>query len=112
MTDTELGRLYERFNARDMEAVLAMMCEDVLWANGMEGGHERGRDNVASYWKRQWARIDPHVAPTRFTNGPDGGIIVEVQQTVRDLQGTLLSQKLVCHVFTFENGLIKRFDIQ
>jgi hypothetical protein len=34
-----LKRLYERFNARDMETVLAAMQEDVIWANGMEGGH-------------------------------------------------------------------------
>jgi ketosteroid isomerase-like protein len=34
-----LKRVYDRFNARDMEAVLASMHEDVMWANGMEGGH-------------------------------------------------------------------------
>ena len=28
--------LYDRFNARDMENVLAAMHEDVIWANGME----------------------------------------------------------------------------
>ena len=45
--------LYDRFNARDMEAVLAYMHRDVVWANGMEGGHvsdtmasaTTGRDN-------------------------------------------------------------------
>jgi len=30
-----LKRLYHRFNARDMEGVLAAMREDVVWANGM-----------------------------------------------------------------------------
>ena len=39
-----LGRLYERFNARDMTAVLATMHRDVL--NGMEGGHVRGHDEI------------------------------------------------------------------
>ncbi len=39
-SDTELlERLYDRFNARDMEAVLAAMHKDVMWANGMDGGH-------------------------------------------------------------------------
>jgi ketosteroid isomerase-like protein len=33
-----LKRVYDRFNARDMETVLAAMHEDVIWANGMEGG--------------------------------------------------------------------------
>ena len=34
-----LKRLYGLFNIRDMEAVLACMYEDAIWANGMEGGH-------------------------------------------------------------------------
>jgi hypothetical protein len=29
-----LNFLYNRFNARDMEAVLAALHEDVVWANG------------------------------------------------------------------------------
>ena len=38
-----LKRLYGLFNARDMEAVFVCMHEDVIWANGMEGGHVYGR---------------------------------------------------------------------
>lgn len=41
-----LKRVYDRFNAHDMETVLAAMHEDVAWANGMEGGHVHGRDEV------------------------------------------------------------------
>src|ERR1700733_6362412 len=59
-----IERLYDRFNARDMEAVLAMMHTNVLWANGMEGGHASGHDEVRAYWTRQWAMIDPRVEPT------------------------------------------------
>ena len=44
-----LKHAYDRFNARDMETVVAAMHEDVIWANGMEGGHVRGRDEVRSY---------------------------------------------------------------
>jgi len=28
------------------------MRPDVIWANGMEGRHVHGRDEVRSYWKR------------------------------------------------------------
>jgi hypothetical protein len=31
-----LKRVYDRFNARDMESVLAAMHHDVIWANGMK----------------------------------------------------------------------------
>jgi SnoaL-like domain len=67
-----LKRLYDRFNARDMETLLAAMHQDVIWANGMEGGHVHGREGVRSYWTRQWAMIDPHVEPLEFSKGPKG----------------------------------------
>src|SRR5580704_19706501 len=100
--------VYKRFNAREIETVLAAMHEDVIWANGMEGGHVHGRKEVRSYWTRQWAMIDPHVEPVAFTNGPGGEVIVEVHQVVRDLNGDLLADKMVGHVFRIENGLVKR----
>jgi ketosteroid isomerase-like protein len=48
-----LTHLYDRFNARDIEVVLALLDEDVMWANGMDGGHVHGRDGVRRYWTRQ-----------------------------------------------------------
>ena len=59
-----------------MEGVLAAMHEDVVWANGMEGGHVYGRAGVRDYWTRQWAMIDPHVEPVKFSTGPDGELMV------------------------------------
>jgi ketosteroid isomerase-like protein len=107
-----LRRVYERFNARDIEAVLDALHPDVTWANGMEGGHVRGREAVRNYWTRQWATIDPRVEPTRFSIDAEGKAVVEVHQTVRDLQGTILADRMVGHVFTLEGGLITRFDIR
>lgn len=107
-----LKRVYDRFNARDMENVLAAMHHDVTWANGMEGGHVHGRDQVRSYWTRQWAMVDPRVQPLDFSPGEEGEIVVEVHQIVRDLSGNLLADKMVGHIFQIENGLIKRFDIR
>ena len=107
-----LKRLYDRFNARDMEALLAAMHEDVVWANGMEGGHVHGREGVRRYWTRQWAMVDPHVEPLEFSKGPEGEIVIEVHQVVRDLNGNLLADKRVGHVFRIEEGLVRRFDIR
>ena len=111
-TDTDLlKQLYDRFNARDMAAVLAMMHPDVMWANGMEGGHVSGQEGLRAYWTRQWAMIDPHVEAMRFARLADGETEVDVHQTVRDLNGSVLSDRMVRHLFRIENGLIKRFDI-
>jgi ketosteroid isomerase-like protein len=109
---TLLKRIYERFNARDMEAVLAALDENVTWANGMEGGHVHGRAGVRDYWARQWAIVDPRVEPVSFAEGPDHEVIVEVHQVVHDREGKLLVDQMVGHIFRLENGLIHRFDIR
>jgi heme-degrading monooxygenase HmoA/ketosteroid isomerase-like protein len=107
-----LNFVYSRFNARDMEAVLAALHEDVVWANGMEGGHLHGRDAVRDYWTRQWKTIDPRVDPVSFSKGSDGEIVVEVHQVVHDLDGGLLLDHMVGHIFKIEDGAIRRFDIR
>ena len=73
-----LRQVYERFNARDIEGVLASLHGDVTWANGQDGGHVHGHREVRSYWTRQWAMIDPHVEPVGFSTGPDGEIVVRI----------------------------------
>jgi len=105
-------RVYERFNARDIDGVLACLHADVLWANGQDGGYVQGHDGLRAYWTRQWAMIDPHAEPMDFAIASDGEIVVTIRQTVRDLSGKLLADRKVGHVFHLENGLIKRFDIR
>ena len=108
-----LRRVYERFNARDIDGVLACLHADVQWANGQHGGYVHGHDGVRRYWTRQWTTIDPHVEPMDFSVASDGEITVAIRQTVRDLSGKLLvDNKKVGHVFRLEDGLIKRFDIR
>ncbi len=111
--DTELlEHLYDRFNARDMEAVLAIMHRDVVWANGLEGGHVYGHDGVRDYWTRQWAMIDSRAEPIGFSIDEDRTVNVEVHLTARDLNGNLLFDKIGGHIFRIEDGLIRRFDIR
>jgi nuclear transport factor 2 (NTF2) superfamily protein len=114
MNDLErsLGRIYEAFNRRDVDTVLAAMHPAVDWPNGWEGGRVTGRDEVRAYWRRQWAAVDPTVIPVAFEHRSDGKISVRVQQTVRDLSGKLLADGEVVHVYTFEDRLIKAMDIE
>jgi ketosteroid isomerase-like protein len=106
-----LRRAYESFNNRDIEGALALMQPDVDWPNGMEGGRERGRAAVRAYWTRQFELIDSKVEPIGFEVDDDGRIVVGVHQVVRDLEGALLSDTRVRHVYTFRDGLVERMDI-
>jgi len=114
-----LKRVYAGFNARDIDAVLAVLSDDVAWANGMDGGHVHGREAVRDYWTRQWAVISPHVEPVAFAETDDGTVAVEVIQSVFDLDGLPLEgqshglkDKTVTHIFRIEADKIIRFDIR
>ncbi|MCW4113757.1 nuclear transport factor 2 family protein [Aurantimonas sp. MSK8Z-1] len=114
-----LTRLYRRFNARDIDGVLADLADDVAWANGMDGGHVQGHEGIRDYWTRQWSMVDPHVEPVGFTRRADDVVVAEVLQTIRDLEGNPLEgqthglkDRTVLHVFRFRNGKVARFDIE
>ncbi|MBX5159341.1 nuclear transport factor 2 family protein [Rhizobium sp. NZLR8] len=114
-----IKRIYASFNARDIDAVLAVLSDNVAWANGMDGGHIHGREAVRDYWTRQWAVISPHVEPVAFEETEDGAVAVEVIQSVFDLDGRPLEgqthglkDKTVTHIFRIAGDGIIRFDIQ
>jgi hypothetical protein len=107
-----LRRAYAAFNARDIDAALALMHPDVDWPNGMEGGRERGHAAVRAYWTKQFAMIDSHVEPVGFERDEDGRIAVDVHQVVRDLAGDVVSDGRMRHVYTFEDGLVVRMNIE
>jgi ketosteroid isomerase-like protein len=113
-----LEGLYVRFNARDIDGVLAALTDDVAWANGMDGGHVHGREAVRAYWTRQWSMVSPQVEPVGFSRAADGAVVAEVRQSVFDLEGRPLegqthglTDKTVKHLFRFRDGKIARFDI-
>jgi len=113
LTDRDLlTNTYNAFNARDIDAVLAVMRADVDWPNGWEGGRVYGREGVRDYWARQWAAIDPHVEPVGFDTDETGRTVVKVHQVVRDLEGNLISEGMVEHVYLIEDGLIKSMEIR
>ena len=112
-----LKSIYDHFNARDIDAALALLTEDVAWANGMDGGHVHGPQAVREYWTRQWTIASPHVEPVSFRKADDA-ILAEVRQTIFDLEGKPLQgqvhglrDKTVEHIFRFQRGKIVRFDI-
>jgi hypothetical protein len=56
--------------------------------------------------------IDPHVEPTRFEEDESSRMVVHVHQVVRDLDGNVILDQMVQHVYTIEEGLIERMEIR
>jgi hypothetical protein len=112
-TDYDLmTSLYQAFNARDIETALAAMHPDVDWPNGMEGGRVHGHGGVREYWTRQWTLIDPHVEPRGVETDETGQVVVDVHQVVHDMNGNLLADRMVQHVYRIEDGLVVSMDIR
>ena len=103
---------YTAFNARNIEAILQIMHPDVKWAKAWEGDYANGHNEVSAYWQRQWKEIDPKVTPVGFNERENGTLEVEVDQLVKDLEGHILFEGKVKHVYVIDDGLLEQMDIE
>jgi len=87
------------------------MTEDVTWPKASEGGSVVGKEEIRAYWTRQWGEFDPHVEPLEITASGNGKVRVRVQQLVKSLQGDVLSDSEVLHVFTVNSGFIAAMNL-
>lgn len=107
-----LRELYARFNAREIEPILAVFAPDVEWPRAWEGDPVRGHEAVRDYWTRQWSEISPRVDPVHFETLTDGRVRVRVAQTVRSLDDAILFDGEVDHAYTFADGVVTRMEIE
>jgi ketosteroid isomerase-like protein len=107
-----LHRTYAAFNARDVNAVMAVLHPEVDWPNVLEGTRLHGHAAVRDYWDQQFTMIDPRVEPQRVTLEPDGRIAIDVHQVVRDHSGVVLVDGTVQHVYRLRDGLVDHMEVR
>ena len=105
-------KAYAAFNARDINTALSTMHRDVQWPKAFEGGYVSGHDEIRKYWTRQWAEINPTVEPVVFNERQNGTFEIAVHQIVKDLQGNPVFDGIVKHIYTLQDGLLRRMDIE
>ena len=110
--NTLIAEVYSAFNQRNIDGALARMKESVSWPKASEGGRVVGKEEIRSYWTRQWKEFDPHVEPLEVIDHEGGPTEVKVHQLVKSLGGDVLSDSEVWHVYTIANGLIERLDLK
>ncbi|HVE57476.1 MAG TPA: nuclear transport factor 2 family protein [Pyrinomonadaceae bacterium] len=106
-----LQNLYDAFNKREIETIIAKMHPDVKWANGLEGGFVYGQGAVREYWTNQFKMIQPELETLKFETDEKGRNTVTVHQIVKDLQGNVLVDTEVRQIFTIEDSLISLYEI-
>ena len=107
-----IKKAYTAFNERNIDDALSTMQTDVQWSKAWEGGYISGHHEIKQYWTRQWTEINPKVEPIGFKERDNGSLEVKVHQNVKDLQGNLMFDGTVKHIYTFQGGLIKTMDIE
>ena len=108
---TIIEQAYSAFNRRDIDGALALMTNDVSWPKASEGGKVVGKEEIRGYWTRQWDEFNPRVEPLAMTEEDGDKTRVRVHQLVKSLQGDVLSDSEVLHVFTVKSGLIAAMDL-
>lgn len=103
---------YKAFNSRNIDAALSTFHADVEWPKAFEGGYVQGHGEIRKYWTRQWAEINPRVEPLAIHERPDHTLEVSVHQTVKDLQGKILFDGMVKHIYTVQDNLLRKMDIE
>lgn len=107
-----IKKAYSAFNERNIDKALSTMQTDVQWSKAWEGGYITGHNEIKEYWTRQWTEINPTVEPVGFIERANGSLEVKVHQNVKDLQGQVLFDGTVKHIYTLQEGLIKTMDIE
>ena len=107
-----IHKAYSAFNSRDIDSALATFHVDVQWPKAFEGGYVSGHDEIRDYWTRQWSEINPIVQPLELNEREDGTVEVKVHQVVKDLDGNQLFDGIVKHVYTIQDDLLRRMDIE
>ena len=112
-TEQYFRKLYDAFNARDLDVALASMHPDVNWPNMIDGGREHGHGAVKAYWEKQFETTDPRVEPQKVTPIGDDQVVLDVHTVVRDKSsGEVIAENDVQHCYTLRDGLIERMDVR
>lgn len=107
-----IEKAYSAFNTRDIDTALSTLHSDVQWPKAFEGGYVSGHDEIRKYWTRQWTEINPSVEPIEINERQNGALEVTVHQIVKDLQGNLMFDGTVKHIYTIQDDLLRRMDIE
>jgi ketosteroid isomerase-like protein len=87
-----LLQAYAAYNSQDVEALVALISDDVDWPDD-DAGSLHGKDEVRAYWTEQWART-------------------RTRDAARSLDGPAISKGQFLDLHRIEGGRIVRMDIE
>ena len=113
--DAIVAMFARAWESADLEALVALLTDDVFIAMPPEPFGYEGRDNVARYWTRQFgAGRMFDLVPTRANGQPAFGAYLRVPAGIRHATGfyvLTLAGDRVCGMTRFEAGVLPWFGL-
>lgn len=106
-----LSRAYEAYNARNLEALGAVLHDDAEWPDSLEGGLVTGRAAVIAYFARQFDLMQLDARQITVREEPPSRIVLDIQYAVRSREGQLWSDTRAVLAYDFADGLIRRLTV-
>jgi len=113
--DVIVARLARAWESADLDALVALLTDDVFIAMPPEPFGYEGRDLVARYWARQFVagrRFD--LVPTRANGQPAFGAYLRVAASIRQATGLYvltLAGNRICAMTRFDNSVLPWFGL-
>jgi len=113
--DVIVARLARAWESADLDALVALLTDDVFIAMPPEPSGYEGRDLVARYWARQFGagrRFD--LVPTRANGQPAFGAYLRVAAGIRHATGfyvLTLAGNRICAMTRFDNSVLPWFGL-
>ena len=108
--DALIVALFDAFNARDLEAVRALIHPEADWPDVFSDGRLQGRDQILAMWSEQFRQFSPECFLIEMTALPDGRRRVRTNHVVRNLDGKIFTDEQATMTYKFRDGLIARID--
>lgn len=97
-----LRQAYAAYNHQDLDALVALVSDDVDWPDGPRRLH--GKAQVRAYWTQQWSAARTHDQPVSLTRHHDGRVAVTIDQVVRTPDGIVTSRGRFLHLHRLQAG--------
>jgi drug/metabolite transporter (DMT)-like permease len=100
-------RMYDAYNARQIDAALAGLHVDVEWDGGAEG-MLHGKQAVERHWRSQWQEVDAKVY-IGLSAWKNSSLVLQVRLEIATPRGAREQQ--IQNVITFRDGLVASMRI-
>jgi ketosteroid isomerase-like protein len=109
--EDRIAHLYDAFNTRAFDRLLAGMAPDISWPDEVEDRRLEGLAAVRDYFETATAPLRVRHQPLVLFSPAPGWVEALTRQTVSSAaDGSLWSSMRVRHRFTLRDGLITRLD--